>query len=116
MKTVRSLLVVGALAVSATFALAPEASARGYTCRYAGIGVTAVLDGSENSALRCRSFNSKFKGARVATTRGRLYCTFQMRIRDVRLKVWSQNQLQGRLYCGLLSKQHRKSGDWVRTR
>jgi hypothetical protein len=116
MKNARSLLVVAALAMTATLALAPEASARGYTCRYAGNGVTAVLDGAGNSAFRCRSFNSKFKGTRVATTRGRLYCTFQMRIRDVQLKVWSRNRLHGRLYCGLLSKQNGTSGDWIRTR
>ena len=74
-----------------------------------------TLDGLDNRAISCRLFNSEFDGRKVAGHPGRMYCSWEMRLVDIRAAVWSTSPRLGRLFCSLIAPALPRA-DWRRTR
>lgn len=114
MRAVR-ITVLALVCALALASVAGGASTRGYSCNYRKTGVTAAIDGYDNSPAMCRIFNNQFSARSTYSHPGRIYCAWIMRSIDVRVRIFSTSRFNGTAFCALLAPQISAS-DWRRTR
>lgn len=110
------LTVLVALAIAATTATSAEA--RGYRCTYSGRGVFFVFDGFDNTPTTCHMWNSIFRGRRVYSSSGSVYCAWirKNKHEDVRMTLKSTSSFIGHAWCKQLQVAITKDGIWKRVK